>query len=91
LGGTGVTEKVILDDGKHLMITKDLESVLFRLAHKKPESGSQDKTSAAELRLVWADAICINQKDIEGKNAQVQQDERYLSKSTRRPGFAGGR
>lgn len=47
--------------GQHLLVNKSLESALRYLRH-------QDKE-----RLLWADAICINQKNIPEKNRAVSE------------------
>jgi hypothetical protein len=52
----------ILVNQKSIAITINLHDALLRLRH---ESGSQP-------RLVWADAICINQKDKKEQSSQVQ-------------------
>jgi hypothetical protein len=49
----------ILVSGKHLEVTLNLESALRHLRQtNKP-------------RFLWVDAVCINQKNIEERNAQV--------------------
>jgi hypothetical protein len=52
--------KVVIEGQGSLYITPSLQRVLRQLRY------------ADDVRTVWADAICINQKDIEERNAQVQ-------------------
>ncbi|KAF4629583.1 hypothetical protein G7Y89_g8567 [Cudoniella acicularis] len=59
--GDSKNRAIIWIDRKSLNITASLESALRHIRHK-------DKT----IRL-WADAVCINQEDIEERNQQVSQ------------------
>ncbi|RDW72876.1 hypothetical protein BP6252_06783 [Coleophoma cylindrospora] len=58
------TEKLSYGDGKYIEVTKNLQAALINLARTEIPHDAQ-------RRLVWADAICINQQDIEEKNVQV--------------------
>lgn len=46
--------------GMTLVITKTLHDAIVRIRHPK------------ETRVLWADAICINQENVEERNGQVQ-------------------
>lgn len=62
----------ILDlDGHHLDITNNLEAALLQL-----RSDTQD-------RLIWIDAISINQKDPKERSEQVQMMREIYSKATK--------
>lgn len=50
----------ILVDGKELPVTENLHSELRRLCFQREES-----------LVLWVDAICINQEDVDERNAQV--------------------
>jgi hypothetical protein len=70
----GVKERLYLifnHDLKHMVVTWNLFSALLRLRY--PD----------RPRLLWVDAICINQSDLQDKSIQVSQIyKRSLSKST---------
>ncbi|KAF2269172.1 heterokaryon incompatibility, partial [Lojkania enalia] len=57
-GGQGLTEPIFCN-GKSLLITKNLHSALLKLRLRQ------------ESRLLWVDAICINQLDLNEKNKQI--------------------
>lgn len=54
-------------DGNELAITSGLDSALRRLR------------SSDEVVIIWADAICVNQKDIAERNQQVSLMRRVYS------------
>ena len=49
-------------------VTKNLEAALRHLRYKP-----QTRDTANNYRVLWVDAICINQEDIEERNLQVRQ------------------
>ncbi|RBA15907.1 hypothetical protein FPRO05_12128 [Fusarium proliferatum] len=57
-------------DGKEKDITKNLESALRHLRHRN------------RPRTVWADALCINQDDLQEKTLQVRQMGNIYSKAS---------
>lgn len=58
-------------DGKLLEITPSLQEGLRHLRYK------------SETRLLWADAVCINQENIKEKNRQVMNMKRIYENATR--------
>jgi hypothetical protein len=48
-----------VDDGTHVLVTKNLYKALRRLRHP------------TTVRVLWADAVCINQVDNEEKSTQI--------------------
>ncbi|KAL2068966.1 hypothetical protein VTL71DRAFT_15304 [Oculimacula yallundae] len=58
-GSTELTHSIEVN-GKALNITHNLNSALLRIRHE------------TETKVLWADAICINQHDIEERTKQVQ-------------------
>ncbi|CAO2655716.1 Nn.00g045190.m01.CDS01 [Neocucurbitaria sp. VM-36] len=58
--GDATDLKSIICDGCNISVTRNLFEALQRFRH-------DDAT-----RVVWADAICINQRDVEERNRQVQ-------------------
>jgi len=61
----------VLCDGKFITVTRNLEDALLRLRLR-------DKS-----RILWADAICINQKDDVEKGVQVGIMQKIYSHATR--------
>src|SRR4051812_32841312 len=61
----------VLCDGKALTITANLHAALRRLRR------------AGSTRVLWADAACINQADVQEKNKQVQLMRRIYTQPTR--------
>lgn len=59
----------IVIDGLELAITANLDSALKRMRSRSPDSPT----------LIWADGVCINQKDIEERNQQVHLMRRIYS------------
>lgn len=68
---------LILCNGKNIGITTSLISALsaFRLIHG--------------VRRVWADAVCINQEDVEERNSQVAQMDAIYTSAERVLGWLG--
>ncbi|CAI6338856.1 unnamed protein product [Periconia digitata] len=58
-GAPKLTEPLYASDGSHILVTKNLDIALRRLRHK------------IDTRLMWADAVCINQKDDKEKAVQI--------------------
>ncbi|EUC40540.1 hypothetical protein COCMIDRAFT_9612 [Bipolaris oryzae ATCC 44560] len=69
-GYTDVKERIKMD-GKTIEVTLNLEAALRRVRN----------TEAAEL--VWVDALCINQRDVEEKNIQVMRMKDVYTKCGR--------
>jgi hypothetical protein len=61
----------MLCDGKILLVTPNLKNALHRLKLKD------------ESRILWADAICINQNDVVEKGSQVKLMTRIYGNATR--------
>lgn len=61
--------KIIECDGKELKITRSLHEALESLRHSN------------DSRRLWADAICINQKDLPERGSQVQLMARIYSEA----------
>jgi hypothetical protein len=61
----------MLCDGKILLVTPNLKNALHRLRLKD------------ESRILWADAICINQNDVVEKGSQVKLMTRIYGNATR--------
>jgi hypothetical protein len=57
-GDPNITSEITVN-GNSLWVTKSLRNALARLRHKESN------------RMIWADAICINQKNEDEKNHQV--------------------
>lgn len=64
----------LMDHGLTLKITESLFNALKDIRHANPRDGS---------RAIWADAICINQKDIEERQQQVNLMGRIYRNATR--------
>ena len=60
----------VLCDGKIIMVTQNLKDALLRFRLK-------DRS-----RIVWADAICINQNDVVEKGSQVKLMNRIYGNAT---------
>ncbi|UZP36455.1 hypothetical protein NXS19_004271 [Fusarium pseudograminearum] len=54
-------ERIWSDEGGNLDIRRNLASALRQLRHPKEE------------RIIWCDAICINQKDLAERSSQVRR------------------
>jgi hypothetical protein len=68
--GNGRNKRYIHCDGKHIVITRNLFDALWYFRHP-------DHT-----RSLWADAACIDQQNIEERNAQVQLMASIYSKAS---------
>ncbi|KAK4925712.1 hypothetical protein LTR49_007322 [Elasticomyces elasticus] len=68
--GTGVASHSIFIDGEDVAVTTNLLAALQELRQRG-------------VRLVWADAICINQADLYEKAAQIQLMGRIYARATR--------
>lgn len=73
-GDSTMTKGVIINNRKS-RITASLHSALFNL-HVGVLAGKEEST------YIWADAICINQKDNDEKTHQVQQMKRIYENAT---------
>jgi Heterokaryon incompatibility protein (HET) len=62
-GDPTITGEIIVN-GTRVSVTKNLEEALRNL-HKRGQHGSRTR--------IWIDALCINQKDIDERNAQVKR------------------
>ena len=60
-GDPTVTEPIFMSTGQQLAATTNLVAALRRLRHKQ------------QPRVLWVDALCINQKDLDERAAQVIQ------------------
>jgi hypothetical protein len=58
--GQGVASNPVLLDGVHLQITPNLDTALRHLRH------------GSDRRLLWIDALCINQNDLKERAEQVR-------------------
>jgi hypothetical protein len=74
-GDPTVLEDISLD-GKSLSVTRNLAHAL-RDVHNQWSHGHN--VSPETTQWLWADAICINQKDVEEKNCQVPLMETIYS------------
>lgn len=68
--GSASNKKTILLEGRPLANTTNLDSALRHIRDPK------------RSRLIWADAVCINQSDIDEKKSTSSTDERGLRRST---------
>ncbi|OTA54026.1 HET-domain-containing protein [Hypoxylon sp. EC38] len=67
-GDPAATERITVN-GHFVSVTANLASALRHIYHHwRQEFGSQSHTGKFRL---WADALCINQKDVQEKNHQV--------------------
>jgi hypothetical protein len=62
-------------NGSKLWITASLRNALVRLSRLSSDND--------QIRVLWADAICINQKDLDEKNWQVQMMSDIYRKAER--------
>lgn len=69
--GNPANKSNVLCDGKIIIVTQNLKEALLRLRLK-------DRS-----RVIWADAICINQIDIVEKGSQVRVMKRIYDEATR--------
>ncbi|XXH05480.1 hypothetical protein Hte_011910 [Hypoxylon texense] len=58
-GSDQATERIICNDNTYLALNQSPSSALRQLRHDR------------ETRIIWADAICINQSDLDEKSIQV--------------------
>lgn len=70
--GDATNVRSIYCKGSKLWITASLRNALLRLHSKN-----------GETRILWADAICINRKDLDGKNWQVRTMSDIYKKAVR--------
>ena len=68
--GNSAIRKLILVDADELLITTNLEAALRQLRRRKTS------------RILWVDAICIDQQNIIEKNAQIPLMRRIYSDAT---------
>lgn len=61
----------ILCDGKLIKVTANLHDALLAIRRIPPNIGYPDIADSERADYLWIDAICINQNDIEERNAQV--------------------
>ena len=78
--GSPEAGKIILVDGLPLKVTANLWAMLWQLRHDPPQPtyGWPGKDE-----WLWADAICINQNDIEERNQQIKLFKDIYSNATR--------
>jgi hypothetical protein len=76
--GDATKTQPIIVDGAYLPVTTNLAHALQDVHGQWPKSSY---TRAEEDRWLWADAICINQKEDEEKNHQVPLMERIYSRA----------
>ena len=69
--GDQVPDRIIRVNGEEVLVTPNLESALKHLRR------------ASERRLLWVDAICINQTDVDERNAQVARMHTIYQKAER--------
>lgn len=70
-GAKSGSERVFLLSGGYLLATRNLLSALRRLRH------------ARESRVLWADALCINQNDLDERSVQVAQMATIYSRASK--------
>jgi hypothetical protein len=58
-GESKLINPLYLDDGTYVLVTKNLDKALRRLRH------------STTTRVLWADAVCINQVDNDEKSTQI--------------------
>lgn len=69
--GDATTKSNVSCDGKIILVTQNLKDALVRLRLEE------------KSRLVWADAICINQSDMVEKGPQVKMMKQIYDNATR--------
>ncbi|KAI0392265.1 heterokaryon incompatibility protein-domain-containing protein [Xylariaceae sp. FL0594] len=69
--GRPIFDEVIQLDGRHFRVTKNLHGILCQLRYRDTP------------RVIWIDAICINQSDLEEKTHQVRLMRDIYSKTQR--------
>ena len=67
LGKSGITEEILVN-GDTMAVTTNLAAALRQLRDDPPEELA---TIPLSKRLLWADAICINQTDTRERSSQV--------------------
>jgi hypothetical protein len=70
-GGDSEEPRSIFINKQNLAVTKNLHAALLRLRDRSLE------------RILWIDALCINQKNLEEKGQQVQLMAKIYSKAAR--------
>ncbi|TVY54882.1 Heterokaryon incompatibility protein 6,OR allele [Lachnellula cervina] len=77
------SREILIDDGSKLAITPSLGDALqrmrwntarsFKNALQRMRPGiSRSRQLSSSVRILWADAVCINQQDIDERSQQVQ-------------------
>jgi hypothetical protein len=73
--GSPLNSRIISMSSQTVHVRQNLRDALEAI---RPESGGK-------LRRVWIDALCINQKDIDERNAQVARMGRIFHDATNEP------
>jgi hypothetical protein len=63
-GGPRLIYPIYVDDDTHVLVTQNLDRALRRLRYSN------------YMRILWADAICINQNDHKEKEIQICQSSK---------------
>lgn len=72
----------VLCNGKAMDTTLNLYDALLAI-RRIPSTGSYEKIGGADrTKYIWIDAICINQEDIEERNAQVKIMDQIYSRTS---------
>jgi hypothetical protein len=95
--GTGYSDRAILIDGCSIQVTANLEAALKAFRREIPSSPNEDNDdvngitkqlekvatddSTSRKRLLWIDALCINQQDNDERNHQIQLMRTVYSQS----------
>jgi hypothetical protein len=95
--GTGSSDRTTLIDGCSIQVTANLEAALKALRREipsSPDEGNGDVNgiskqlekvatddSTSRKRLLWIDALCINQQDNDERNHQIQLMRTVYSQS----------